>query len=138
MKRSQWTFPKGRLGSNPVIKKFVGNHQAKYENGSSFSTVWASHAKLQSTRNFFFFLQIYVKIYDQFLNANKIPKKNGCFQSSLHALISTEEGKKKPSQFSQMYTVSGNGSIQYLKIVLETPLIRVWTSPFQKLWSQNT
>lgn len=78
---------------------------------SSFSTVWASHVKLQSTRKFFFFLQIYVKIYDQFLNANKIPKKNGCFQSSLHALISTEEGKKKPSQFSQMYTVNGNGSI---------------------------
>lgn len=46
MKRIQCTlnnvcFPKGWLSSNPDIKKFVGNHYAKYENGSSFNMAWS-------------------------------------------------------------------------------------------------
>lgn len=34
------------------------------------------------------------EIYDQLLKAHKIPKKNGCFSSPLHATISTREGKQ--------------------------------------------
>lgn len=83
MKRTQCTlnhvlFPQGRLGSNSDIKKFVGNHEATYETGSSFNMP-PGHWKAQSTRNLFVYKLD--KIYDQLLSANKVLKKTGCLLS---------------------------------------------------------
>ena len=70
--------PQGGSGSSSDIKKFVGNHEARYEDGSSFNMP-PGHWKAQSTRNSFVYKLD--KIYDQLLNANKVLKKTGCLLS---------------------------------------------------------